>query len=285
MVLYVLRVHSVRPHERVVAWDPHVPGVREVFHARFVEHAYPPHAHQAWTVLIVDAGAIRYALDRRSRGSDAAHVTVLPPHVTHDGRAAGSGGFAKRVVYLDEDVVGAHLIGRAVDQPAVGDERLVRQVRALHDALRHPVDALEAETRVAFVAEHVTAQLAGAPPGPARGDAVDDGGGGERGAHVAGALRDLLDADPVTSRTLRSLAAEIDVSPTHLVRCFTARFGVAPHAYLVGQRVGAARRMLLDGRAPAEVAVATGFHDQAHLTRHFRRHVGTTPGRYRRCAG
>jgi transcriptional regulator GlxA family with amidase domain len=30
----------------------------------------------------------------------------------------------------------------------------------------------------------------------------------------------------------------------------------------------------------AEVAVATRFHDQAHLTRHFSRPLGTTPGRY-----
>jgi AraC-like DNA-binding protein len=31
---------------------------------------------------------------------------------------------------------------------------------------------------------------------------------------------------------------------------------------------------------PAEVATAAGFHDQPHLTRHFRRVTGTTPGRF-----
>ncbi|WP_405509499.1 helix-turn-helix domain-containing protein [Streptomyces cyaneofuscatus] len=40
--------------------------------------------------------------------------------------------------------------------------------------------------------------------------------------------------------------------------------------------------LLLDGLRPAQVATAVGFHDQAHLNRHFTRHVGTTPGRYRR---
>jgi AraC-like DNA-binding protein len=38
--------------------------------------------------------------------------------------------------------------------------------------------------------------------------------------------------------------------------------------------------LLLEGEPIADVAVAVGFHDQAHLTRHFRRHVGTTPGRF-----
>jgi AraC-like DNA-binding protein len=49
----------------------------------------------------------------------------------------------------------------------------------------------------------------------------------------------------------------------------------------MSRRVERARRLLLDGRSPAEVATATGFYDQSHLTRHFRRLVGVPPGRFR----
>ena len=83
--------------------------------------------------------------DRHEHGSIGTTVTVLPPHVVHDGRAATSRGFAKRVVYLDPEVVGEHLIGRAVDRPTIGDPALIRSVRALHGALRRPADALEAD--------------------------------------------------------------------------------------------------------------------------------------------
>ncbi|MDF2992143.1 MAG: AraC family transcription regulator, partial [Microbacterium sp.] len=41
-----------------------------------------------------------------------------------------------------------------------------------------------------------------------------------------------------------------------------------------------ARRLLLNGATPASVAVKAGFYDQAHLTRHFRKVLGTTPGRF-----
>ena len=67
--------------------------------------------------------------------------------------------------------------------------------------------------------------------------------------------------------------------PTHLVRAFTKAHGLPPHRYLTGRRIDQARRLLLAGRRPVEVAVELGFHDQAHLTRHFVRHVGTTPAR------
>ena len=47
---------------------------------------YPPHTHDAWTLFIVDEGAIRYDLDRHARGAEPSMVSVLPPHVVHDGR-------------------------------------------------------------------------------------------------------------------------------------------------------------------------------------------------------
>ncbi|MEK8105021.1 AraC family transcriptional regulator [Micromonospora sp. M12] len=50
-----------------------------------------------------------------------------------------------------------------------------------------------------------------------------------------------------------------------------------PHSYLTGRRVELARRLLLAGQRPVEAAVAAGFFDQAHLTRHFRRFVGVSP--------
>jgi AraC-like DNA-binding protein len=64
------------------------------------------------------------------------------------------------------------------------------------------------------------------------------------------------------------------------VRSFGQRFGLPPHRYVTGRRIDLARRLLLDGTPSASVAVASGFSDQAHLHRHFVRHLGTTPGRF-----
>src|SRR5260370_41739425 len=97
-VLYVRDVAAGTAREHVEAWVPRVPGIAEVLHARFLEHRYPPHTHDTWAVIIVDGGEIRYDLARHHRGADRATVTILPPHVTHDGRAATDVGFRNRVV-------------------------------------------------------------------------------------------------------------------------------------------------------------------------------------------
>jgi len=89
----------------ITAWRPNVPGIHEVFHARFTTHAYPSHTHDAWTLLIVDAGVVRYDLDRHEHGALRSQVTLLPPGVPHDGRSVRPEGFRKRVLYLASDTL------------------------------------------------------------------------------------------------------------------------------------------------------------------------------------
>ncbi|NEE48998.1 helix-turn-helix transcriptional regulator, partial [Streptomyces sp. SID8455] len=107
---------------------------------------------------------------------------------------------------------------------------------------------------------------AGPPPGPG----------------VAKDLRDLLDERLGEGLTLAEAARLVHAHPTHLVRAFSAAYAIAPHQYVTSRRIDRARRLLLDGVPPGEAATAVGFHDQSHLTRHFKRIAGTTPGRYAR---
>jgi hypothetical protein len=66
---------------RVHAWRPPVPGVVEVFHARMTSHVYPMHTHEAWTLLIVDDGKIRYDLHRHEHGAmDQARHAAASAH-------------------------------------------------------------------------------------------------------------------------------------------------------------------------------------------------------------
>ncbi|MFK4119339.1 AraC family transcriptional regulator [Streptomyces longwoodensis] len=261
--------------QEVTAWRPRVRGVTEVFHAHFTEYAYPMHVHDAWTLLIVDDGAVRYDLERHEHGTPHDTVSLLPPHVPHNGAPATPHGFRKRVVYLDASVLGEDLIGAAVDGPDLRDALLRRRVGQLHTALAQPGDELEAESRLTFVAEHLRERL---------DERLRPAGRDARDPALARRLRELLDARVTDGVTLEEAARLLHAHPAHLVRAFSGAYGIAPHQYLTSRRVGRARRLLLDGLPPGEVATTTGFFDQAHLTRHFRKLVGVTPGRYRRSA-
>lgn len=253
----------------ITAWRPQVEGISEVFHAHFVEHAYPVHTHDTWTLVIIDDGAVRYDLEHHEHGALRSLVTLLPPHVPHDGRAATPAGFRKRVLYLEESLFDTDLVGAAVDQPGTRDGLLRRRIGQLHETLALPGEALEAQSRLALVVDRLRGHLRAGSAVPIRAD-----------RNVARRLRELLDARVPDGLSLDEAARLLHAHPTHLVRAFTREFGIPPHLYLTGRRVDMARRMLLSGMRPADVAPAAGFYDQSHLTRHFQRMFGTSPARY-----
>ena len=87
--------------------------------------------------------------------------------------------------------------------------------------------------------------------------------------------------DCSSALTLAQLSAVAGLTPSHFVRSFSRHYGMTPHAYLLDQRIRHARTLLRRGEPLAEVALASGFADQAHFQRQFKRRVAATPGHYR----
>jgi AraC-like DNA-binding protein len=254
--------------ESVRAWHPDVPGVREVLHATFGDHVYPAHTHDAWTVLLIDEGAVRFDLDRGEHVAPPSSLSILPPHVPHDGRSAVAGrSFRKRVLYLESDWLPAAAADGAARHPAAGPGAATI-ARSVHAALAQPGEDLAAETWVLVLRERIASALRAAPRPAARDDPL------------ARRLRVLLDDALPEVPTIADCARMLDTHPSHLVRSFSRAYGLPPHRYVTGRRIDLARRLMLTGARAADAAVQAGFHDQAHLTRHFRRILGTTPAAF-----
>ncbi len=256
---------------RVEAWKPPgIPEISEVFHARIVDYGYPTHSHDTWTVLIVDTGAIAYDLDSRPCGAVGDTVAILPPGVTHNGEpASGAPGFVKRVLYLEQSVLPVDLIGAAVDQTNIADPVLRAALSGLHEELETGADPFAASSALTLVTERITNHLRPGTPTAVPDDPT-----------TATRLRLLLDEETAEPLTLDEVASRLGRSKPHLIRSFTAAYGVAPHAYLIGKRVERARKLLLDGVAPSDVAHRVGFYDQSHFSRHFKRHTSVPPATF-----
>ncbi|WP_186307728.1 AraC family transcriptional regulator [Microbacterium sp. 1.5R] len=253
----------------VRAWHPAVPGIREIYHATF-QHAYPMHAHDGWAVMLVDRGAVSYGLHRESHIAAPRAMTLLPPGIPHDGRSAIPGQpYRKRVVYLDGDWLPTRARSLSVSRPTLTDQGVLTAIRRVHGALAAPGDLLAAEHWMLSVRRLVLAHLGEPTAGPAD-------------SPLARRLRAELDERFTETFALAEVAASFGVHPSHLIRVFSETYGLAPHQYVVSRRLDLARRLLLDGEAPASAAAHAGFHDQSHLTRHFRRVLGTTPAAFAR---
>lgn len=258
-----------------------VPGV-DLLRARFLTHRYSRHAHETFSLGLVEAGAEEFeyggSLLRAARGA----VALLNPEVVHTGRAAGPAGWTYRVLYPAVDVVSgvAAEFGwprgtPSFPQAVVYDERSARLLLAAHIAAERGDRLASSSLLAAALAGLLRAH---ARPGP--GGAVL--GAAPRAPGAVAAVRDLLSERLTDPPSLDDLALATGMSPFALLRAFRDETGLPPHAYLNQLRVRFARRLLDAGMAPAAVAAEAGFADQAHLTRRFKRVVGVPPAAYQR---
>lgn len=85
---------------------------------------------------------------------------------------------------------------------------------------------------------------------------------------------------PIRSENLTALTGS---SASHFFRTFKATFGQTPFGYIASRRIERAQQMMLTTNQPlSQIALDCGLCDQSHLTRLFRRLVGTTPSEWRR---
>jgi AraC-like DNA-binding protein len=252
-----------------------LPGV-EALHAAFVEHRYRPHSHPTWTIAVVEAGAARFDVDALHERAGAGELFVLEPDAVHTGMAAVPEGWTYKVLYLEPSVLGEWTEGdarvpRASRWVVFRDRFLRARLLAAHAALAAGEAGIALEVPVVEAVAALRPHLQPFPEERRRGRAEHEA--------VRRAIA-LLREHWNEAVDLAQLSAAAHLSRFELARRFREQTGLPPHAFQLDLRVAEARRLLGAGVAPAEVALACGFADQAHLTRVFKRAVGVTPARY-----
>lgn len=107
-------------------------------------------------------------------------------------------------------------------------------------------------------------------------------GGAEDDPHDLVGVKRFIEEHLAEPFDVTELSRQVDLTRPHFTRVFTECEGVPPWTYVLDRRVQRATELLEKGMPPSEVALESGFYDQSHLTRVFRRATGKTPGAYRR---
>lgn len=100
--------------------------------------------------------------------------------------------------------------------------------------------------------------------------------------HEIKTVCNYLEENYAKTITLNDLSNLTEWSKYHLLRSFTKQKGISPYSYLETIRVNHAKKLLEQGVKPIEVTFLTGFSDQSHLTKFFKKLVGLTPKQYMR---
>jgi AraC-like DNA-binding protein len=255
----------------------------ELLRARYTRQRFAPHAHDEFVFGMVESGAARTYFRGRHDVHAAGSVITFAPGEVHTGAPATADGWSYRMLYPSESLVrfvAREATGRDIaptfDASCAHDPELAERLRATHAVLEGGSDRLQKEcalleTLGELIIRHASTRHHDAATISAT-----------RSSAALLRVRDLLEAEYARTVTIRELAHEAGLSTFHLIRVFHASFGLPPYKYLELVRIQQARRLIRHGFPLTHVVHATGFSDQSHLTRYFKRIVGVTPGMYAR---
>lgn len=242
----------------------------------------PKHAHEEYQFGL----SLNFPGEYRYRGTSHAvpvgSLSVIHPGEVHSARDPQDRQIPAeyRMLYANPDLLGtaaSEISGRETaglpffPNPTMRDKTLARDYLKLHVALEGSASRLEKDSRLLSVLARFIQRHADTPSSPRLA-------GEERRAIKQ--VREYLEDNHADNVSLEELSRLANLSPFHLTRVFGEQVGMPPHAYQTQVRVARARELLLRGWPIARTAFETGFADQSHLTRHFKRLVGVTPGSY-----
>ncbi|CAG9198674.1 L-rhamnose operon transcriptional activator RhaR [Paraburkholderia tropica] len=279
--------------------SPLLPG-GDLLTAEYHDHEFSPHWHEAYTVPVIEDGAECFRYRGAHHVAETGTVPVINPGEVHTGSRAVDEGWRYRVIYVPVDYLhglAAQIAGRAQPLPwfaadVIRDPDLAQRLSYAHRLLEADADARRADPATggdtgapaqpepdllavegalldalsALLTRH--ARTREAPIGPHTNDPRVE------------TMKALLAADLPAPLRVADLAQAVGLSPFHATRLFTQATGLPPHAWRTQVRLQRALGPLRAGASVADVAAASGFADQSHFTRHFRRMFGVPPGRW-----
>ncbi|OQP40740.1 AraC family transcriptional regulator [Niastella yeongjuensis] len=97
-------------------------------------------------------------------------------------------------------------------------------------------------------------------------------------------LKDLIQDHIDTNLSLKELSKDLSINPSYLSREFSKHFGnLSFGEYIRKQRIERAMELMATPTySLTEIAYLTGFSDQSHFTRIFKKHTGQSPSDYRK---
>lgn len=255
--------------------DPALPfiEVRAVQDGRYV--CYDKHSHPHFSIGAITGGHSHYLNQRSLQEVGPGSLVLMNPEEVHACNPIADQPWSYLMFYLDTDWLrgqqeeaGLGSEFRPFDMTASRDPLLYQGLLHLHHQLVEAPDPLAREVACHLFSRQLLARLT-----PARWD--------DRPPRHLQRAAELMQDDSASPLSLSQLSAVAGLTPSHFVRAFSHHYGMTPHAYLLDQRIRHARSLLRQGQPLAEVALASGFADQAHFQRQFKRRVAATPGQYR----
>lgn len=254
-------------------------GGLETLQAQYHHQNFSRHTHEGYTVGVIDAGAQRFLRNGSNHIAPRDSIILVNHDEVHDGHSATDGGWSYQAIYplpeqLSQIQTDAGLTNTGsiyFNDPVVHDPEMAQLLRLAFHHLHQSDNRLLRETLLysallKLMQRHGSEHRDIAEPKQAK--------------HNIALVRSFLEDHPAEDVSLNDLSELSGLSAYHLVKQFKKRYGLPPHAYQIQCRIRLAKKLIAQGFSLIDTALKSGFHDQSHFNRHFKRALGIPPGQF-----
>ncbi|GAC1439618.1 MAG: AraC family transcriptional regulator [Terriglobales bacterium] len=275
-----MSINTGKSAEVTKSWRSDAANGLELLYAKYIDYSFARHTHEGFAVGVIEQGANRFDYRGSAHVASAGALMLINPAEVHTGSASDKRGWTFRMFYVDAlwlQALATSYVGKRQDLPFFGvpvvhDRWAATRLLRAHRALENPGVRLEQESLLVSAFSRLLERYA---------DRRLVKQSTEKCKSQAIVLREYLEDNYSENISLDELSRLVQLSGSHLIRIFRAFTGIPPHAYLEQIRVNRAKeRLRLGGSSLADVACESGFFDQSHFTRQFKKRVGVTPGEY-----
>lgn len=251
----------------------------ELLRGKFVDFSYDVHTHETACFALLTEGEIRI----RTRGSEfiarRGDLYAIDADEPHAGWAVTPEGWSQRTLYVDIDYLHQLVDERGVRHsltiagPLIKDTQITAILYSLHRCSETQGSRLFRDQAYLAFSDTLMKRYVK--------DAAKPPSGGPELLAVRRA-REFLDEHLGDRVSLMDIAAQTGIPQFRLFRAFERQYGMTPHAYQRQARVRYAIHLMRNRCPLSQAGILSGFADQAHFTRWFRRFTGITPGQYQK---
>ncbi len=257
-----------------------LPGLQgfQAVHGINVANEFPRHVHNRFCIGIVLKGARVIYCGGISTKIPEDSLFVINPGESHTCKS-GHEGHSYFTVCIEAESMktsASQITGKESAIPyfknvLLCDKELVSEIRRFISLVVNTCSSLERESVLSSFLSTLIMRYGNEPPAPRQTSSHE--GAIERACEF---IRMYYSQDLL----LKQLSREACLSPFYFQRLFLENTGISPHEYVIQFRIKKAQELLAKGHSIAGVALDTGFVDQSHFTRSFKRVTGITPGGY-----
>jgi AraC-like DNA-binding protein len=250
----------------------------ELFRANAIHHHYARHFHSSYSIGVIESGVGGNDYQGTTYLAPPGSIVLMNPGVPHTGFSAEGLPLTYRMLYPSVECVQKiadefQMNGTPYFRDAVvQDDELTRQILSLHALLEQSPNSLAQESVFVEVLSRILGRHTNIKTNAMRH--VQE----HRAVQL---MKDYFHDHYSKNISLEQLVALTNLNRSYLIRIFRQSVGMPPYTYLNQIRVEKAKQFLSQGISIAETAIAVGMSDQSHLTRHFKRIIGVSPGHYR----